>query len=155
MRLPPLFQPATWGSDLEPLDLTLSCCCLRRKNSGSFNFKFSSEALHKRSGNDADWLHKFTSWLLWYGQSWEMAGTWLFQFSWYQILGQLQLYSCAPLVLFDIFQRPNITKVRVQVTGDCWRRDQAFKFWPWPRWGCKQWKSGWVNMKTNIRRGNK
>ena len=113
------------ASDVSTLDLLI--------------FEFRSEALHKRSGNHADWLHKFTSWLLWYGQSWEMAGTWLFQFSWYQILGQLQLYGCAPLVLFDIFQRPNITKVRVQVTGDCWRRDQAFKFWPLPRWGRKQW----------------
>ena len=44
--------------------------------------KFRSEALHKQSGNDADWLHKRTSWLLWYRQSWEMAGMWLLQSSW-------------------------------------------------------------------------
>ena len=56
------------ASDVSTLDLLI--------------FKFRSEALHKQSGNDADWLHKRTSWLLWYEQSWEMAGTWLFQFSW-------------------------------------------------------------------------
>ena len=39
IRLPPLFQPTTWGSDLEPLDWTLSCCYLRRENSWSLNFQ--------------------------------------------------------------------------------------------------------------------
>ena len=69
------------ASDVSSLDLLI--------------FKFRSESFHKRSGNDADWLHKRTSWLLWYEQSWEMAGTWLFQSSWNQIWGQLQLYSCS------------------------------------------------------------
>ena len=136
MRLPPLFQPTTWGSDLEPLDCTLSCCCLRREYSWSFNFWIPLWSFaFDQAMMPTDYTNvRVDSCDTGRAERWQVRD--YFKFHVIRFGGQLQLYSCAPLVLFDIFK---IIKVRVQVPGDCWRRDQACKFWPLPRWGRKQW----------------